>query len=106
MRGIGCLAVPMLPKRIRILSSPAPHFDEQLFNDENDMFGLRKTLFDNSEVTSASSLASIEIVYNSDAPAFHPQTHLTDDFLSEPAYRQKEKTEICKNWLVGACRFG
>ena len=24
----------------------------------------------------------------------------------EPSYRQKEKTEICKNWLRGLCKYG
>lgn len=75
-------------------------------------------LDDRSEMTSASSLfeASVDpdFKYNSDAPIFIPsladplQTHLfpSDTDSHELSFRRKEKTEICKNWLQGVCRYG
>ena len=69
-----------------------------------------------SENTSASSLFEIseqDVKYNSDAPSFVPFSDQTQQIVFdsdikpfEPSYRQKEKTEICKNWLRGLCRYG
>ena len=79
-----------------------------------------------SEKTSASSLFensdTQDIKYNSDAPDFLPTMSAAqtrqfqviqgkyqseqDGPIFEPSYKRKEKTEICKNWLRGVCRYG
>lgn len=76
-----------------------------------------------SEMTSASSLFEVsaeqDFRYNGEAPAFVPSQEYCRDYCQtqfvpsdtepaqpEPSFRRKEKTEICKNWLQGLCRFG